>query len=261
MVSLEAFRATAINVTAVDDALEDDEETHEAGKFDTTEEDTQWIGEVDMDNDGPLEAIDHPKLGEPIVVPADTASSPHKAEAVETATADTKDVLVSTTASTIHGRDINTTTNYTPLSTVQLGLKPQICKASLLPTLRINGTTSYADENHLTGAAPSGALNHASKFPAGSALPLLIDPVHKEIDTDNNGPSEAIDLLAHPPIVAENKSSPDIKCIKNKPSTTDYLAGAVSMGWFYMGIVPWTTVGIVVAGVLVNGLIKLVRCR
>jgi hypothetical protein len=263
MDSLKAFRATTINEAAVDDALEDDEQTHEAGKLDITEEKSQGISKVDTDNDGPLEAIDHPELGEPFVAPADSASSPTKGEAVEPETVDTNDVSVSATAAATHGRDI-ATTKYAPLSTVQLGLKPQIRKASLLPTLHSQGTLIYADESHPTGAALNGVLNHAFKFPADSELPLLIDQAHNEIDTDSDGPSKAIDLPTHRyngPVVAENKPSPDTKHIKNKPSTTDYLAGAVSTGWFYMGIVRWTTVGIVVAGVVVNGLVKLVRRR
>jgi hypothetical protein len=263
MDSLKAFRATTINEAAVDDALEDDEQTHEAGKLDITEEKSQEISKVDTDNDGPLEAIDHPELGEPFVAPADSASSPTKGEAVEPERVDTNDVSVSATAAATYGRDI-ATTKYAPLSTVQLGLKPQIRKASLLPTLHSQGTLIYADESHPTGAALNGVLNHAFKFPADSELPLLIDQAHNEIDTDSDGPSKAIDLPTHRyngPVVAENKPSPDTKHIKNKPSTTDYLAGAVSTGWFYMGIVSWTTVGIVVAGVVVNGLVKLVRRR
>jgi hypothetical protein len=157
----------------------------------------------------------------------------------------TKDVSVSTAGAATDGRDPNTIKS-APDASFNLTPRDTSCAPTLLP----NGV---AGENHPTGLVPNGVLNRSFIFPAG--MPKTRAPPK----------TDTIAITASPPRHRYNtpviKPAPDTKHMKNKPSTSDYIAGAVSTGWFYMGIVPWTTVGIVVAGVVVGKLVRLVRRR
>ncbi|KAH7356105.1 hypothetical protein BKA66DRAFT_596232 [Pyrenochaeta sp. MPI-SDFR-AT-0127] len=98
-----------------------------------------------------------------------------------------------------------------------------------------------------------------------SSTPPPRDAPYCEIDLVNDEPLEAIDLPLLSPAekgpVMERPPSPDLKNIKQNPTVSDCMLGAVSTSWYFFSTAPWTTVGIITAGVLIGGITHLARRR
>ncbi|KAF1832970.1 hypothetical protein BDW02DRAFT_580758 [Decorospora gaudefroyi] len=198
---------------------------------DAVEDDDSVLGEelvkeimVDTVNDGPLEAIDHPQFEMIITGPTEHDDDVQFA----------------------HSEPTSTSSEFAPKANVTtLDCINDVFLSASYDRLTPSKTAPAEEEHEMdaTDNSTRGILDLDFTFPQ-RPKPLPI-------------PSNEDEPATTPKVTA----SPDLIHTIAAPSTTDYLAGAVSSGWLYMSRVPWTKVGIVVAGVAVGGLVGMARHR
>jgi hypothetical protein len=109
-----------------------------------------------------------------------------------------------------------------------------------------------------------GILDLTFAFPApSSAIAAPVDGDTVTVDTSASTSKPSSRRWTDPPKYdsdsPSNATPPKPRHIKHNSISLEYLAGAVSTSWLYMGQVPWTQVGIMTAGVVAGGLLSMAR--
>jgi hypothetical protein len=109
-----------------------------------------------------------------------------------------------------------------------------------------------------------GILDLTFAFPApSSAIAAPVDGDTVTVDTSASTSKPSSRRWNDPPKYdsdsPSNATPPKPRHIKHNSISLEYLAGAVSTSWLYMGQVPWTQVGIMTAGVVAGGLLSMAR--
>ncbi|KAF2029632.1 hypothetical protein EK21DRAFT_89575 [Setomelanomma holmii] len=132
----------------------------------------------------------------------------------------------------------------------------------ILPTVEKDLDTPTYVTN--LGISPASSFITPEKSKHKHTCTDSMDPLkefceQREVDIDNDGPLDAVDLED---VAADMKdASPDVRYISESPSAMEYIVEAAATGWFYASSMPWTTAALVTAGCVVGSALHFARRR